>query len=78
MAAYLPVITNRRSAALMPIPIYHVDNPQVARRAYLDAVNDKTGTFFYVRRFISTVDGPDEFTPVTIRLAGNGAVCHFR
>jgi hypothetical protein len=47
--------------------------PQVARRAYLDAVNGNTSTFFYVRRFVSTVGGPDEFVPVTIRLSGNGA-----
>ncbi len=47
--------------------------PQVARRAYLDAVNGNTSTFFYVRRFVSTVGGPDEFVPVTIRMSGNGA-----
>ena len=47
--------------------------PEVARRAYLDAVSGNTSTFFYVRRFISTVAGPDEFVPVTIRLGGNGA-----
>src|SRR5947207_2969719 len=47
--------------------------PQVARRAYLDAVRGNTSTFFYVRRFISTLGGPDEFVPVTIRLSGNGA-----
>lgn len=47
--------------------------PQVARRAYLDAVSGNTSTFFYVRRFVSTVAGPDEFVPVTIRLSGNGA-----
>ena len=47
--------------------------PQVARRAYLDAVAGNTSTFFYVRRFVSTVAGPDEFVPVTIRLSGNGA-----
>lgn len=47
--------------------------PQVARRAYLDAVNGNTSTFFYVRRFVSTVGGPDEFVPVTIRLSGHGA-----
>ncbi len=47
--------------------------PQVARRAYLDAVKGNTSTFFYVRRFISTVAGPDEYVPVTIRLSGNGA-----
>lgn len=47
--------------------------PQVARRAYLDAVKGATSTFFYVRRFVSTVGGPDEYVPVTIRLSGNGA-----
>jgi hypothetical protein len=47
--------------------------PQIARRAYLDAVNGNNSTFFYVRRFVSTIGGPDEFVPVTIRLSGNGA-----
>ena len=47
--------------------------PQVARRAYLDAVKGNTSTFFYVRRFASTIAGPDEYVPVTIRLSGNGA-----
>ena len=47
--------------------------PQISRRAYIDAVNGQTSTFFYVRRFVSTVGGPDEFVPVTIRLSGNGA-----
>ena len=47
--------------------------PQVARRAYLDAVQGNTSTFFYVRRFASTVGGPSEYVPVTIRLSGNGA-----
>lgn len=47
--------------------------PQIARRAYLDAVRGNTSTFFYVRRFVSTVGGPDEYVPVTIRLSGNGA-----
>lgn len=47
--------------------------PQVARRAYLDAVRGNTATFFYVRRFVSTIGGPDEYVPVTIRLSGNGA-----
>ena len=47
--------------------------PQVARRAYLDAVKGATSTFFYVRRFVSSVGGPDEYVPVTIRLGGNGA-----
>jgi len=47
--------------------------PQIARRAYLDAVNGKASTFFYVRRFVSTIGAPDEYVPVTIRLSGNGA-----
>lgn len=47
--------------------------PQVARRAYLDAVRGNVSTFFYVRRFTSTIGGKDEFVPVTIRLSGNGA-----
>jgi len=47
--------------------------PQVARRAYLDAVRGNTSTFFYVRRFTSTVGAQDEYVPVTIRLSGNGA-----
>ena len=47
--------------------------PQVARRAYLDAVRGNTSTFFYVRRFTSTVGAQDEYAPVTIRLSGNGA-----
>jgi hypothetical protein len=47
--------------------------PQVARRAYVDAVKGNNSTFFYVRRFVSTVGGVDECVPVTIRLTGNGA-----
>jgi len=45
----------------------------VARRAYLDAASGAESTFFYVRRFASTVGGLDEFVPVTIRLSGSGA-----
>jgi hypothetical protein len=47
--------------------------PSVARRAYLDAVRGSDARFFYVRRFASTVSGPDEYVPITIRLSGNGA-----
>lgn len=47
--------------------------PSVARRAYLDAASGAEATFFYVRRFVSATGGPDEFVPVTIRLAGNNA-----
>ncbi len=49
----------------------------VARRAYIDAANGAEATFFYVRRFVSTAGGPDEFVPVTIRLSGNGAATPF-
>ena len=47
--------------------------PAVARRAYLDAAQGAPSTFFYVRRFVSTVAGADEYVPVTIRLSGDGA-----
>ncbi len=51
--------------------------PSVSRRAYLDAAGGAPGIYFYVRRFVSTVGGPDEFVPVTLRLAGNGAAVPF-
>lgn len=47
--------------------------PSVARRAYQDAVSGNASDFFYVRRFVSTTGGPDEFVAVTCRLAGGGA-----
>ncbi len=47
--------------------------PSVARRAYQAAQQGATSTFFYVRRFVSTVGGPDEYVTVTCRLAGGGA-----
>jgi len=51
--------------------------PSVARRAYLDAARGATATFYYVRRFTSTTGEPDEYVPVTLRLAGNGAAVPF-
>ena len=45
----------------------------VARRAYEDAKNGATSSFFYVRRFVSLTGGPDEFVVVTCRMAGGGA-----
>ena len=45
----------------------------IARRAYQDAQRGERGTFFYVRRFVSTAGGPDEFVAVTCRLTGGGA-----
>lgn len=47
--------------------------PNVARRAYDAAAAGATSTFFYVRRFTSTIGGPDEFVAVTCRLTGGGA-----
>lgn len=47
--------------------------PVVARRAYSDAVAGNDSRFYYVRRFLSTIGGADEYVPVTIRLSGNGA-----
>jgi hypothetical protein len=45
----------------------------VSRRAYEAAREGKRSSFFYVRRFVSTAGGPDEYVFVTCRLAGNGA-----
>lgn len=47
--------------------------PVVARRAYTDATQGNDSRFFYVKHFISTNGGADQFIPVTIRLSGNGA-----
>ncbi len=51
--------------------------PSVARRAYLDAARGATASFYYVRRFVSTIGGVDEYVPVTLRLSGNGAAVPF-
>jgi hypothetical protein len=45
----------------------------VARRAYQAAAVGATSSFFFVRHFISTVGGPDEFVVVTCRMAGGVA-----
>jgi hypothetical protein len=47
--------------------------PSVARRAYQEAQRGARSSFFYVRRFVSTIGGPDEYVAVTCRLAGGGA-----
>jgi hypothetical protein len=36
-------------------------------------VDGENSAFFYVRRFVSTAGGPDEFVAVTCRLSGGGA-----
>jgi hypothetical protein len=45
----------------------------VSRRAYQAAQDGSTSSFFYVRRFVSTSGGPDEYVAVTCRLSGGGA-----
>lgn len=60
-------LINNRYTDIMSI------TPTVARRAYADAVKGNNSQFYYVRHFISTVGGLDEYVPVTIRLSGNGA-----
>ncbi|MBM4259035.1 MAG: hypothetical protein FJ147_24440 [Deltaproteobacteria bacterium] len=57
----------RNFTDIMTIP------PSVARRAYQDALRGNASEFFYVRRFQSLSGGPDEFVPVTCRMAGGGA-----
>ena len=54
--------------------------PSVVRRAYQAAQGGSDSSFFYVRRFINMgggIDqgpgGPDQYVPVTCRLAGGGA-----
>ena len=47
--------------------------PSVARRAYQAATDGQDSRFFYVRRFVSTSGGPDEYVFVTCRLTGGGA-----
>lgn len=46
--------------------------PSVARRAYQAAASGAASSFFYVRRFVSTVGGPDEYVRVTCRMSGGG------
>jgi hypothetical protein len=47
--------------------------PSVGRRAYQAAVAGQNSAFFYVRRFVSTTGGPDEYVAVTCRLSSGGA-----
>ncbi len=47
--------------------------PSVPRRAYQAAQDGATSSFFYVRRFINTAGGPDEYVNVTCRMSGGGA-----
>jgi hypothetical protein len=47
--------------------------PSVTRRAYQAAAAGENSAFFYVRRFVSEIGGPDQFVAVTCRLAGGGA-----
>ncbi|MBC7999356.1 MAG: hypothetical protein IAF58_15505, partial [Leptolyngbya sp.] len=58
---------NNNLTDIMTIPA------SVARRAYQDALRGNASEFFYVRRFVSSTGGVDEFVAVTCRLAGGGA-----
>ena len=52
------VLTNNRYTDIMSV------TPTVARRAYTDAVAGNDARFFYVRHFVSTNGGLDEYVPV--------------
>jgi hypothetical protein len=45
----------------------------VVRRAYQAAVGGASAGFFYVRRFVSSTGGPDQYVNVTCRMTGGGA-----
>lgn len=45
----------------------------VARRAYQAASDGSASSFFFVRRFVSTVGGRDEYVVVTCRMTGGDA-----
>lgn len=62
---------NQGFTDIMSIP------PSVARRAYQSAASGDESRFFYVRRFVSTVGGPDEYVAVTCRLTGGRARAPF-
>jgi len=47
--------------------------PSVARRAYQAAQTGQKSSFFYVRRFVSSTGGADQYVAVTCRMAGGGA-----
>jgi hypothetical protein len=51
--------------------------PSVVRRAYQAAQEGANSSFFYVRRFINTAGGPDEYVPCLARLSGGGASTPF-
>jgi hypothetical protein len=52
---------------IMSIPM------SVSRRAYEAAAAGDNSAFFYVRRFVSTAGGRDQYVAVTCRMAGGGA-----
>jgi hypothetical protein len=47
--------------------------PSSARRAFEAARTNQASAFFYVRRFVSTAGGPDEYVVVICRMASGGA-----
>jgi hypothetical protein len=49
----------------------------IARKAYQAAAAGEGSEFFYVRRFVNSGGGPDQFVAVTMRLSGAGAGAPF-
>jgi hypothetical protein len=47
--------------------------PSSARRAFELARTNQASTFFFVRRFVNTTGGPDEYVVVVCRMASGGA-----
>jgi hypothetical protein len=47
--------------------------PSVTRRAYQAAQDGQKSSFFYVRRFVNSLGGADQYVAVTCRMAGGGA-----
>ena len=62
---------NRAFTDIMSIPA------SVSRRAYEAAQDGAVSSFFYVRRFVNTKGGPDEYVPVTCRMASGGVSVPF-
>jgi hypothetical protein len=60
-------VGNTNYTDIMSIPT------SITRKAYQDALRGNQSDFFYVRRFVSTTGGIDEFVTVTCRLSASGA-----
>jgi hypothetical protein len=52
-------------------------SPSIARRAYQAAAAGQESIFYYVKRFINTAGGPDQYVWVGCRMTGGGASVPF-